>query len=130
MIKGLLRLTIIGVALYFMVCYYFAQGFGIDLLCNTYTLLFEFIVFLIVWKDDSKYFCKFIKWTMGSILLTDTISHLDYYFNFISVGIYNYLCSFILCAGFGTSCVLAIRHFIQVLKLKRKVHAHNARNTR
>lgn len=119
MAKALLRLTIIGVALYFIICYLFAQLFGIDLLCNTYTLLFELIVLLVVCDDNSKYFCRFIKYTMASVFITDSISHLDYYFNFINVGVYNYLCSFILFAGFGTSCILAIRHFYKVKKLKR-----------
>lgn len=118
--KAILRLTIIAVAIYFIVCYLFAQLFGIDLLRSTYVLLFELCLVLIVFNDNSKYFCKFIKWTMLSILVSDTVTHLDYYLNFLTVSVLNYFCAFILCLGFGTSCALAIRHFIQVIKIKKR----------
>lgn len=118
--KALLRLSIISVALYLVICYYFAQFYGVDLLRNSYTLLFELCLVVILFEDSSKYFCRFIKWTMLSVFISDTISHIDYYIDFISVGVYNYIVSFILFAGFGTSCTLALRHFYQVTKLKRK----------
>jgi hypothetical protein len=118
--KAILRLTIIAVAIYFIVCYLFAQLFGIDLLRSTYVLLFELCLVLIVFNDNSKYFCKFIKWTMLSILVSDTVTHLDYYLNFLTVSVLNYFCAFVLCIGFGTSCTLAIRHFIQVIKIKKR----------
>lgn len=127
--KFLVRITIICVALYFMFAYYMAQFHGVDILYNSYTLMFEACVVAYSFSEG-RYHCKFAKWTMLSVFASDIISHIDYHYNFISVGIYNYILSFILFAGFGTSCTLAIRHFIQVLKLKRKVHAHNARNTR
>lgn len=127
--RFLVRITIVGVALYFILAYYMAQFYGVDVLYNSYTLMFEACVVAYSFSEG-KYHCRFAKWTMLSLFASDIISHLDYHYNFISVGIYNYLLSFILFAGFGTSCTLAIRHFIQVLKLKRKVHAHNARNTR
>lgn len=121
--KFLVRITIISVALYFMLAYYMAQFYGIDILYNTYTLLFELCV-VVYSFSEGKYHCRFIKWTMLSIFISDIISHLDYYYNFISLGVYNYLLSFILFAGFGTSCILAIRHFYQVIQLKKKLNAH------
>lgn len=127
--KFLVRITIIGVALYFMLAYYMAQFHGVDILYNSYTLMFELCVVAYSFSEG-KYHCRFAKWTMLSIFTSDIISHLDYYYNFISVGIYNYLLSFILFAGFGTSITLAIRHFYRVIKLNRRKNANNARNTR
>ena len=127
--KFLVRITIIGVALYFMLAYYMAQFHGVDILCNSYTLMFEACVVTYSFSEG-RYHCRFAKWTMLSIFASDIISHLDYYYNFISVGIYNYLLSFILFAGFGTSCCLAIRHFYKVIQLNKKINAHNRRNTR
>lgn len=117
--KFIVRLTIISVGLYFMVAYAFAQFSGIDILYNTYTLLFELCVVIYAFSEG-KYHCKFIKWSMLSIFLSDIISHLDYYFNFIDVNYYNYIIAFILFNGFGTSTVLAIRHFYKVIKLRKK----------
>lgn len=127
--KFLVRITIIGVALYFMLAYYMAQFHRVDILYNSYTLMFELCVVAYSFSEGI-YHCRFAKWTMLSIFTSDIISHLDYYYNFISVGIYNYLLSFILFAGFGTSCCLAIRHFYRVIKLNKRKNANNARNTR
>lgn len=119
MSKGLLRLTIIVVALYFSISYLCAQFFGADVLYNSYTLLFEICVTVVVFEDDSKYFCKFMRWTMLSILASDFLSHLDYHINFINEAIYNYILSAILFVGFSTSAYLAIRHFARVRKVKK-----------
>lgn len=127
--KFLVRITIIGVALYFMLAYYMAQFHRVDILYNSYTLMFEACVVAYSFSEG-KYHCRFAKWTMLSIFASDIISHLDYHYNFISVGIYNYLLAFILFAGVSTSCSLAIRHFYRVIKLNRRKNANNARNTR
>lgn len=119
MAKAFLRLTIIGVAIYFIVCYFFAQCFGIDLLVYSYVLLFELCITLILFEDSSKYFCRYMRWTMLSVLISDTMSHADYYLNFVNDACFNIMMSFILFSGFGTSCFLAIRHFRRVLKLKK-----------
>jgi hypothetical protein len=115
--KFFVRITIVLVAIYFIVSYYMAQFYGTDILYNSYTLLFELCVLMYTFCEG-KYHCKFIKWTMLSIFISDVISHLDYYIDFIPVGIYNYVCSFVLFFGFGTSLTLAIKHFYKVNKLK------------
>lgn len=56
---------------------------------------------------------------MLSILISDTTSHADYYLNFVDEAWFNIFMSFILFSGFGTSCFLAIKHFIRVLKVKK-----------
>lgn len=127
--RFLVRITIVIVAIYFIIAYYVAQFFGVDILRNSYTLLFELCVVAYVFSEG-KYHCRYIKWTMLSIFFCDLISHTDYYFNYIPLNYWSLLPLGILGIGITTSCTLAIRHFIQVLKLKRKIHAHNARNTR
>lgn len=122
--KAILRLTIIGVALYFAICYFYAQFYGIDLLRNTYTLLFELCAVVMVFEEDSKYFCKFIRWTMLAIFISDIVSHVDYYYNILTVDAHNYMLAFILFCGFATSCALAIRHFYRVNKLKQKRNSY------
>ena len=112
-----------------MLAYYMAQFHRVDILYNSYTLMFEACVVAYSFSEG-KYHCRFAKWTMLSIFASDIISHLDYHYNFISVGIYNYLLAFILFAGVSTSCSLAIRHFYRVIKLNRRKNANNARNTR
>jgi hypothetical protein len=125
----IVRITIVFVALYFMLAYYMAQFHGVDILYNSYTLLFELCVVIFTFTSG-KYHCKFMKWTALSILLVDIISHTDYYFNYIPLNYWSLLPLFILALGLGTSITLAIRHFHRVIKLNRRKNVNNARNTR
>lgn len=117
--KVLTRLTIVVVAIYFVVSYIFAQ-MGVDIFRYTYTLLFELCVVSYTFCSG-KFHCKYMRWTALSLLLADTISHTDYYFNYIPVGIYNLIPLFIVVTGIGTSITLAIRHFYKVTKLRQKL---------
>ena len=125
----IVRITIVLVALYFLIAYYVAQFHGIDILYNSYTLLFELCVVIFTFTSG-KYHCKFMKWTALSILLVDVISHTDYYFNYIPLNYWSLLPLAILALGLGTSCCLAIRHFYKVIQLNKKIDARNRRNTR
>lgn len=117
--KAIVRLSIIIVAIYMIVSYSAAQLFGVDILRYTYTLLFELCV-VVYSFSEGKYHCKFIKWTMLGIFLSDCVSHLDYYFEFIPLEIYNYFLGFLLFCSFAFSTILSIRHFYNVRKLKRE----------
>lgn len=117
--KFLIRITAILVTIYFFISYYYAQFLGIDILRNTYTLLFE-LCFVVAVFEEGRYHCRYMRWTALGILLTDCLAHLDYYFNFVSVGVFSILSASILFASCMLSFVLAIRHFYKVNKLKRK----------
>lgn len=116
--KAFVRLTILFVATYFIVCFAVAQFWGFDMLDYSYTILFE-IVTTIYCFSEGKYHCRFIKYTMLGILLCDAVTHLDYAFNLLSVTGHNIIPCFLLISGVSISLFLSIRHFYRVIKVKR-----------
>ena len=119
MAKFLVRITIAFVAIYFIVTFLVAQRFGIDIMRNTYILLFELCVVVYTFSEG-KYHCKYMKYTALSILLADILTRFDYLFNFMSVTAHNLIPIGILAIGIGTSITKAIMHFVRVVKLKGK----------
>lgn len=117
--KVFTRITIVLVAIYFIVSYIIAQYFGVDVLYNSYILLFELCVVTYTFCSG-KFHCRFMRWTTLSIFLCELISHLDYYFDFLNVAIYNIIPLSILLLGIGTSITLALRHFYKVNQLRNK----------
>ena len=115
----LVRITITLVAFYFLLSYLVTFFTGIDILYYTYTLLFELCVVVFTFSAG-KYHCKYMKWTALSVLFVDVISHADNYFNFIPVDYFFVIPISILALGIGTSVTLAIRHFIQVIRLNNE----------
>lgn len=113
------RLSIVLITIYFIVSYVLAQ-FGIDILTNSYVLLFELCVVSYTFCSG-KFHCKYMRWTALSILIVDLLNHSDYYFNYIPVSIFNILPIGIMALGLGTSITLAIRHFYKVAKLRQKL---------
>lgn len=118
--KALVRLTIVFVTIYLIVSYCMAQFWGIDILYNSYCLLFELCVVIYTFSEG-KFHCKYIKWTMLSLFFCELISHTDYYFNYIPLNYWSLLPIGILALGLGTSITLAIRHFYKVAKLRQKL---------
>lgn len=121
------RITTILVAAYFAVAFFVADVFAIDILYNSYTLLFELCTLLFMF-NSGKYHCKYIKWTMVGILLADTCSHIDYYFNIFTVKAHNYIPLCILAVFGSTSLFLSIRHFYKVNKLRNERRKNNIAN--
>lgn len=117
--KFFVRITIVLVTIYFLVSYILAQFFGVDILRNTYILLFETCVVIYTFSEG-KYHCRYIKWVALSILLCDTLVHIDYYFNIFTTPLHNLLPASILALGIGTSITLALRHFYKVNQLRNK----------
>ena len=115
--KFLVRITIALVALYFMLMFILAQFFGVNIATNMYILLFELCVVVYTFSEG-KYHCKYMKYTALSILLADTLTRLDYMFDFMSVTAHNLIPIAILAVGIGTSVTKAFIHFYRVLKLK------------
>ena len=117
--KFLVRITTILVATYFVLSYILAQFWGIDVLDYCYTLLFELIV-VIYSFSEGRYHCRYLKTTMLGIFFADLTTHLDYFFNFLSVTAHNLIPLSFVTLGVVCSVYLAISHFIKVRKLKRK----------
>lgn len=116
--KFITRLTIVVVALYFISAFIMAELFAIDILRDSYILLFELCTVVYTF-GSGKYHCKYIRWTALSILLCDTLAHADYYFDFIDVCYYNLLMLTILCSGVTISLYKSIKHFIRVIQWKQ-----------
>lgn len=116
--KFLVRITTILVATYFVLSYVLAQFCGIDILDYCYTLLFELIV-VIYSFSEGRYHCKFLKTTMLGIFLADLTTHLDYFFDFLSVTAHNLIPLSFVTLGVACSVYLAISHFIKVRKIKK-----------
>lgn len=115
--RFLVRLTIPIVAIYFIVVFIIGTLLNINIFSSIYILLFELCVVVYTFSEG-KYHCKYMKYTALSILLADTITRLDYLFDFMSVTAHNLIPIGILAAGITTSLVKAFRHFYRTLKLK------------
>ena len=119
--KALVRLTIIGTAVYFALSYLFAQFLGIDILLPYYNIPFELCVVVYAFSEG-KYHCKYIKYTALSILASDIITQLDNSLDFLSVELHNIIPLFLIILGVAVGCILAIRHFVLVRKLNKRKH--------
>lgn len=101
-----------------LTCYTFAI-FGIDIWQSWYYLLFELCVCLCISKQGV-YHCKFIKWTAYAILIVEALAYTDVISNFLSAEAFLILMMSVLSAGIATTTTLAVRHYIQVRKLKKE----------
>lgn len=117
--KFLVRVTVSFVAIYFLVVFLLGQLCGINAFNSMYLLLFELCVVVYTFSEG-KYHCEYMKYTALSILLADTLTRLDYIFDFMSVTAHNLIPIAIIAAGIGTSITKAIMHFVRVMKLKNK----------
>ena len=117
--KFLVRITVVIVASFFVAQYVLAQLFGINIASNIYIPLFELCVVVYTFSEG-KYHCKYMKYTALSIFLADTLTRLDYIFDFMSVSAHNLIPIGILALGIGTSITKAIMHFVRVMKLKNQ----------
>lgn len=127
--KLLVRLTIVIVSVYFVLTYLVAQTMGIDIHSDWYTSLFALII-VVYAHSEGVYHCKFLKYSATSLFVCDALTRLNNTYKFLSVDAHNLIPIAILALGLGTSITLAIRHFIQVIKLNKQKNARNARNTR
>lgn len=112
------RIAVVLVTVYFLMSYIMAQ-MGTDILTNAYVVLFEMCVVAYTFCSG-KFHCIFMRWTALSLLLVDILNHTDYYFDYIPVSVYNILPIGIIALGIATSITLAIRHFIQVTRLRNE----------
>lgn len=117
--KFLVRLTIVGVAIYFIYAFVVAQVYRTNVFSNFYIVFFELIA-VVYCYSEGKYHCEFIKHTALAILIADTLTRLDKIFDFMSVTMLNIAIPTIIAIGLCTSLIKAIRHFHKVNKLKRQ----------
>lgn len=117
--KLLLRLSIVGIAIYLIVCYGVYLFCGLEILDDTYVIALELCLCLCI-SAQGKYHCKFIRWTAYSILLSDTLQIADNYLSFVPPNITAYIFLSIIPAGLLTTTTLAVIHYVKVKKLKRQ----------
>lgn len=116
--KFLVRVTIIIVAVYMILGYALAQWCGVNIHENWYISLFELIV-VVYCYSEGKYHCKHLKWLAAALLLSDTLTRLDFSFNFLSADAANLIPISIFAASIFIILCQAIRHFYRVIKVKR-----------
>lgn len=118
MSKFFIRITIIIVALYIVVCFIMAASFGINIWSQTYYLLFELCTCLCISKQGV-YHCRFIKYTAYGILISDTLVCANNLFDFLPINWTVYVPPTIIVIGLLTTTTLVIRHFVRVQRLKK-----------
>ena len=114
--KFIVRITIIITSIFMIISYLSAQLFGIDIFSDWYIIMFELCVTIYCYSDG-KYHCKYIKHLSLAILLSETITRLDNYFDFLSVFTHNIIPIFIFSIGVLITLVKAITHFIKVRRI-------------
>lgn len=117
--KFLVRITVILVSLYFVLCYLIAQLYGEDIMDDWYSVLFEMIVVVYAFSEG-KYHCRYLKYTAITLPIVDLLTRLDNSYDFLSVTAHNLIPIGIIALGIATSITLAIRHFIQVTRLRNE----------
>lgn len=120
--RFLVRITIVFVALYLVLSYAIAQFIGIDILTPYYNVLFELCVVIYAFSEG-KYHCKYIKYTALAILFADILTYADNYYDFLTVEAHNLIPVLMITAGILTGVVLAIKHYINVRKIKKQRYA-------
>lgn len=116
--KFFVRITIIIVAMYTLLGYLIAQLCGENIHSDIYVSAFEFIT-VIYCYSEGKYHCKYIKWLALALFLSDSISRIDYAYNFLSADAANLIPISIFAASIFIILCQAIRHFYRVIKVKR-----------
>lgn len=122
--KFIVRMSIVLTAIYFVVSSLFAQLLGVDILMPYYIPLFELCVVIYAFSEG-KYHCKYIKYTALALLLSDTLTQLDNAFNFLTIEAHNLIPVTMIVIGISIGVFLAIKHYIQVIKLKKRLNERN-----
>lgn len=118
MSKFFVRLTVLLVAIYFIICHINAMVWQINIWSHTYTVMFEICVCLCM-SAQGKYQCKYMRWTAYAVCLTDILVSLDELFDILPYTIAVIAPFAILSIGLLTTTTLAIKHYIKVKRRKR-----------
>lgn len=117
MSKALVRITIIGATLYFLIAFVLAQYAAVDILLDFHIVPFEIVVVAYCYSE-SKYHCRHIKHLSVVIVLCDLLSRLDNHLDFLTVTQHNLIPISIISCAILVSFISAIRHFYIVKKIK------------
>lgn len=117
--KFLIRITVLITSVYIVISCYLAQFKGIDILSDWYSLLFELCV-IVCCFGQGKFHCRYLRFLAIGTFMSDLITRLDNYYNFLSVSEHNLTGICFVYTG-GMVCVFsALHHFHKVTKLKQK----------
>ena len=117
--KAVVRISVIAVTIYFVIAYLCAQFLGIDILNDYHSIPFEICVVVYAFSGG-KYHCRYLKYTAITLPIVDLLTRLDNSYDFLSVAAHNLIPIGIIALGIATSLTLAIRHFIQVTRLRNE----------
>lgn len=118
MSKFIVRITVVFVAIYLIICYLLSVIFSIDIWSQSYYILFELCLCLCISKQGV-YHCKYIKWTAYGILVSDTLVCTDNAFDIFPVNFMVLVPAIIISVGLLTTTCMAIRHYVRVKRLKK-----------
>lgn len=117
--KAVVRISVVSVTLYFVAAYLCAQFLDIDILNDCHSIPFEICVVVYAFSEGV-YHCRYLKYTAITLPIVDLLSRLDNSYDFLSVAAHNLIPIGIIALGIATSLTLAIRHFIQVTRLRNE----------
>ena len=117
--KAVVRISVIAVSIYFVVAYLCAQHLRVDILNDYHSIPFEICVVAYAFSEGV-YHCRYLKYTAITLPIVDLLTRLDNSYDFLSVAAHNLIPIGIIALGIATSLTLAIRHFIQVTRLRNE----------
>lgn len=122
----IVRFTILFCAIYFLVVLYYAWN-GENVFNDSYKLLLELCLFIQA-SENKKFNCRYIRFLALSLFLSDTITVLDMYLNFIPNGIVACaVLSALWAIGIVTTIVLSINHFRKVRNINKRRNCNEYR---
>lgn len=119
MSKIIIKLSIFGIALYFIAIIIFAW-LGRDISDELFRLPLELVLYFAA-NDNKKYNCRYARFLALSIFGTDSFTYIDSIFNIVP-DVYLFLCilSLMWVASISATIILGISHFRKVRKLKKE----------
>lgn len=122
--KFLVRITVICVSFYLVICYFVAQFAAKNILSDWYLPLFELIVVIYAFSEG-KYHCKYLKFLALSILCSDLITRCDNYSNIFSTSAHNLIPISLISISITYGVVMSLLHYIKVLQYKKKKYGYH-----
>lgn len=116
----LVRLSILYIAIYFLVAHVFAWNGYVISKSEHYRFFLEYILYLAA-KDNPKFNCAYMRFLALSIFVSDTFTYLDAKFDLVpNVYLFLAVLSIMWTASIVATIILGVRHFKRVRKLKRE----------
>lgn len=116
--KLFIRITIILVSIYMIICYVAAVIWGVNLWDHIYVILFEICVCICISAQGS-YHCKYLRWTAYGLTISDTFVCLDNIFDIIPTNAIVFIPLVIITLGLTTTLTLSLNHYVKVRKLRK-----------